>query len=1082
MKSIALVVLTALYCVATALCQTETATVSGRVTDPSGAVISAADVRVESVLTGYKAATKTNSRGLYVVTSLQPGTYRIIVSSPGFKQIVKPDVVLNVQDNVSLNFQTQVGSASETMTVTGGAPLVETQDATVSTVTDREFVANLPLNGRTLQNLIELTPGVSLGTVSNSGTTEGTFSVNGQRAASNAFSVDGVSANAGVSTTNFGGQEAAGVIPAFSALGTSANLVSIDALQEFRVQTSTYAPEFGRQPGGQITFSTRSGTNQFHGDVFDYFRNNYFDARDWFNQVQLGQPQAAERQNDFGGVLGGPLIKGRTFFFFSYEGLRLDQPFSGSTIVPSLASRQMAPPLLQPFLNLYPVPNGTVSSDGTALWNGSSSSPSNSDTYSLRLDHKIKDNLTVFARYNRSPSRVEASGFDTLTIALRTQTLTAGSTWTITSKLVNELRFNYTRNAASNSYGFAAVSGSVPLPASDIFPSPFTYDDAYMNLNPGSGVAAVSAGSLVNNLQRLYNLVDNLAYEKANHLIKYGVDYRHLSPVFGPVPYATEDSFSDFASFLAGSPLTLQTLTGAGGVTFFNNVGFYAQDTWKMTRHLTVTYGVRDDIDFAPSSGGPAAPLVAVTNINNLNTVAPQPAGTPIWNTRHFNFAPRVGVSYELYPSRPFEAVLRGGFGMFRDLVSQETGSAITSLSYPFGASNFFFCVEPGIPSLCPAGPLVFPPNPTEAAPVTIPASLPVPDFSAGTFFDPNIKMPYSYQWNLGLEQTLGARQMLSLEYVGSAGRQLLMQEGVVLSSNPNFPGGGTFLVNGGYSNYNSFQAQFVRRLSAGLQARVNYTWAHSLDNASVASSLFADNYYFPEQPNLNRGDSDFDVHHTFSAALSGDLPYPSRNTFLRNLLDGWGTDNVVLARSATPIDVTVNSSLLSFGETDTGLGEAVRPDLVPGTPVFLTGSQFPGGKELNSAAFALPPQIMTALGPVAAREGTLGRNALRGFTAFSWDTSLRRDFKLPRVEGAKLQLRCDVFNVLNHPNFIFSPLNLSTSGGFAPPGSPFVNPLFGQVDTTLANGVGQAFSGNLTSLYGFGANRSMQIAAKLVF
>lgn len=1075
--TVVVIVLALLSSALSAFCQTETATISGRVTERTGAVIVGAHVQIENVLTGQELSTKTNSSGVYVITALPPGRYRVIVSDPGFKQIVKPDVVLNVQDNASLNFGMEIGSVSETVTVTGGAPLMETQEATVSTVTDREFVANLPLNGRTLQNLIELTPGVSLATTSASGATDGTFSVNGMRAASNAFSIDGVSANAGVSTSNFGGQEAGGAIPAFSALGTSSNLVSIDALEEFRVQTSTYAPEFGRQPGGQISFSSRSGTNAFHGDVFDYVRNDFFDARDWFNQTQLNQKQAEERQNDFGGVLGGALIKDRTFFFFSYEGLRLRQPTSELQIVPSMATRDTAPPALQPYLDAYPVPNGTAFTNGTALWNASFSNASTLDSYSLRIDHKIKDNLTVFVRYSRSPSQVETPTYETSAISLRTQTLTAGSRWMITNKLVNELRFNYTRNSGSNSSALVAFSGSAPFPASAIFPSSFTFSDARFLISPGSGVADLTGGPTANNLQRQYNVVDDMSYQIGTHLIKFGVDYRHLSPFFGPADYVVNPLFPDFSSFLSGNPFLLTTQSSHGGTTLFNNLGFYLQDAWKITPRLTLTYGLRNDIDFAPSSGGPAAPLVAVTGISNLSTVAPAPEGTPIWHTRYANLAPRVGISYDLHPSNQRETVLSGGFGMFRDLVSQEVGGAISDTSFPFGNTNVFLCLGSVGSPLCPTGPLTFPLTPVEAAPPAIPAQL-SPPVSGGIFFDPNIKLPYSYQWNVGVQQSLGAQQFLSLRYVGSAGHQLLMEEDVgVFLSNPYFTSG-QFLVNGGYSNYNSLQVQFVRRLSAGLQARANYTWAHSIDNASVSSVLFSDSFYVPDMPNLNRGDSDFDVRHTFSAALSGDVPGRGGNLLVRQLFGGWGADNIFLARSATPLNVLVNSNELGFGEPLSGITEAVRPDVVPGVPIFLADSQYPGGKELNSAAFALPPTTLQDGEPVAAREGTLGRNSLRGFPAFEWDFSLRRDFKLPKWESAKLQLRCDVFNILNHPNFMMSPSNLS----WAPPGSPFVNPQFGQVTNTLANGLNQGFSGGLTSLYQFGAARSMQLALKLVF
>src|SRR5712692_1404744 len=335
--------------------QTETATLSGRVSDPQGRNVPGAEVEITNVDTGIKTSTTTNDDGLYVVPNLRPGRYRVAIRKDGFKEIVKPDVVLHVQDNIALNFGLEVGSVTQSVTVTGGAPLVNTQSAAVSTVVDRRFVENMPLNGRSFQSLMTLTPGVVL-TKARAGE-QGQFSVNGQRADANYFTIDGVSANIGSDNNTSIGQNGGGALPAFSALGGTNNLVSVDALQEFRIQTSTYAAEFGRTPGGQVEIVTRSGTNELHGTLFEYFRNDILDANNWFADKK-GLPKPAERQNDFGGVLGGPVQipglyrgKNRTFFFLSYEGLRLREPQTKLTSVPTLAARQSAPPSVQPFLN-----------------------------------------------------------------------------------------------------------------------------------------------------------------------------------------------------------------------------------------------------------------------------------------------------------------------------------------------------------------------------------------------------------------------------------------------------------------------------------------------------------------------------------------------------------------------------------------------------------------------------------------------------------------------------------------------------------------------------------------------------------
>src|SRR2546425_1400684 len=297
----ALLVLTLLAAGSTPmLAQTETATISGTITDQSGAFVAGADVMVTNEDTNIVAHTRTNGAGVYNVPGLKPGRYKVAVEKEGFKQVVVRELTLNVQDVLNRNFSLQVGGTSETIQVEGNAANVNTIDATVSTVVDRHFAENLPMNGRSFQTLIELTPGVVL-TASTPGS-EGQFSVNGQRASANYWTVDGVSANIGVSSINgLLGNGAGGALPGFSAQGGTNSLVSVDAMQEFRIQTSTYAPEFGRVPGGQISIVTRSGTNQFHGTAFDFLRNDLFDANDWFADFNK-LPKPRERQNDFGGT------------------------------------------------------------------------------------------------------------------------------------------------------------------------------------------------------------------------------------------------------------------------------------------------------------------------------------------------------------------------------------------------------------------------------------------------------------------------------------------------------------------------------------------------------------------------------------------------------------------------------------------------------------------------------------------------------------------------------------------------------------------------------------------------------------
>ncbi len=460
-------------------CQVETATISGVITDQSGAVMAGAEVRVTNTDTNGTSIGVSNGSGVYLVTGLKPGSYRVHVAKDGFKTIDLTDLILNVQDSVSRNFTLQVGSTSESVSVEAGALQINTSDATVSTIVDRQFAENLPMNGRSFQSLIDLTPGVVV-TVGG-GSDSGQFSVNGQRASSNYWMVDGVSANVGSSAV-FGGTGTAGAVGTTSVFGGTNSLVSVDAMQEFRIQTSTYAPEFGRTPGGQISIVTRSGTNQFHATAFDFLRNDIFDANNWFNGVNILNPtplpKAKERQNDFGGTFGGPILKDRTFFFFSYEGLRLRLPNTALTTVPDLSARQNAKPAVQPFLNAFPFdPNQPDLGNGRAQFNASFSNPATLDAYSLRIDHKLSDKLTLFGRYNYSPSEIVQRAFggfaalsSTLSSRIVSQTATIGSTWMLSARTNNELRFNYSRTTASSrnsidNFGGAVPPGSLPLPS-----------------------------------------------------------------------------------------------------------------------------------------------------------------------------------------------------------------------------------------------------------------------------------------------------------------------------------------------------------------------------------------------------------------------------------------------------------------------------------------------------------------------------------------------------------------------------------------------------------------------------------------
>jgi Carboxypeptidase regulatory-like domain/TonB dependent receptor len=1019
--------------------QSTNASFAGRITDPSQARIAGARVAAINTSTSSRYEAPSDASGEYVLANLPPGGYRIEVEKSGFKKLVKPDVILHVQDALEIDFQMTVGANSETVTVEGGAPLVDTESGTVSTVVDRTFVDDLPLNGRSFQTLIQLTPGV-VPTVT-AFDDQGQFSVNGQRADANYLTVDGVSANFGV--TGYGPmmQSAGGALPALSASGGTNSLVSVDAMQEFRIQTSSFAPEFGRTPGGQISIVTRSGSNDFHGTLFDYFRNDALDAKDWFTNFN-GLPKPEERQNDFGGVLGGPVRKNRTFFFFSYEGLRLRQPATQETSVPDAASRRQAPASMQPFLNAFPMPNGPELGSGLAQFNASYSNPSSLDAYSLRVDHVVNSKLTLFGRYNYSPSSLDSRGAvlsTTTSLLSSVQTGTIGLTEQFTPAISNEVRANYSNDRIGTTTALDNFGGAVPLSDAQMFPPGYSSANSLFEfylLGPGE----YTQGKQGTDEQRQVNFIDNLSVTKAGHQLKFGVDYRWLAPFTSPFSYSQFALFTGVTNSpggaLSGTAAFAQTDNYRGSGLRTRNFSLYAQDTWKIAPRFTLTYGLRWDVNPAPTGANAANDPYTVTGLNNPATLALAPRGTSLYQTTYGNVAPRLGLAWQLRSRPNWGLTLRAGFGIFYDLGQGSLG----------GASSYFpyLALQTAQPSPTP-----FPLSAQNAAPPPITGTPPVAEILVA---EPNLKLPRTYQWNLALEQALGNGQSLSVTYIGALGRDLLRATNL-FNPNPNF-GFVSVTDNSATSDYDALQVKFERPLSQGFQALASYTFSHSIDDAStdaVANYLSTPGAF--ANPNIDRGDSDFDIRHAFTSGLTYQVPSPAPGTVAHAVLGGWSVDAFILARSAPPVDL-VGALFEAYG---TALYP--RPDVVPGVPLVLYGSGYPGGKIFNSAAFiAAPP----------GQQGDFGRNVLRGFDATQADLGLQRAFRV--TEKASLRLRGEFFNVLNHPNF-GSPTNSLTS------------PFFGHSTETLANSLGSGgANGGFNPLYQIGGPRSVQLALKLLF
>jgi hypothetical protein len=1052
-----------------------TATLTGRIVDPKGLAVPDVKVQVVNAATGVEQSTMTNSDGYYTIPALAPSMYRITVDKAGFKQIVKTDVTLHVEDVVSVNFSLQIGSMSETVTVNGGGININTTDAAVSTVIDLQFVENIPLNGRSLQSLITLTPGV-LTTRGGSVGRQGEFSVNGQRTEANYYTVDGVSGNtggdAGVGLNSAG---LSGSVPSQTVLGTTQSLVSLDALQEFRATTSTYSAEYGRTPGGQFSFVSRSGTNAWHGTAFDYFRNEALDANNWFSDAG-GIAKTPERQNDFGGTLGGPFFipglyngKDRTFFFFSYEGLRLLLPAGATTdqypdtclrnATSACTGTVVSPEYqkLRPFLNAWPVPNGPEVLDGSgnptglALYTAAYSNPSNLDSVSIRVDHNLTKNTKIFGRYNStsSASNSRQGGADlasTGDLLGDVKSVTVGASTAFSARLVNELRFNYTRNDSGNHFLLDNFGGAQPFRLGQVPGFGGGKSDA-----PGDqldfflffGNAPTFIINQSKGLQRQWNVTDVFTLTHGVHALKLGIDYRRLSTFLNTNLLTEGAFFFSEQDVLAGSP----TLSFASSSypkppePVYTNFSGYAQDEWRMSSRLTLSLGLRWDVNPPPGNANGISPY-NLNQITDLNTAQLAPPGTPLWQTDYLGFAPRLGVAYLLRGVAGHETVVRGGFGIFYDM-----GNTLGSFGFNgvgFGSVNNYS----SIPFPLTLAQLVLPP-PSTAAPYNLQVYA----------FDPHLRLPYTMQWNFSVEQALGASQTLKVMYVGSGGRRLLFSDTVFPPANlaPNFSQGlGLTLTTGrASSNYHAFQTQFQKRLSHGLQALASYAWSHSIDDGS--SNFGTDQ--------LLRASSDFDIRHNFQMALTYDLPGRYSNPFLSGAFKHWGVDTRLSTQSALPVDIICFQCAVLPDGTQINL----RPDLLSGVPVYLYGAQYPGGRILNFNAFVAAPKGV---------QGDLPRNFARGFGSSQLDLAVRREF--PLVERFRLQFRAEAFNILNHPNFgridnslRHGPFTVTTMNGKTTYSG------FGGAGNTLNNSFD---SSGLSPLYQTGGPRSLQVALKLLF
>jgi len=1000
--------------------QTGTAVFLGTVTDQQGALLPGVHVTATSSATGISVPTTTDAGGSYRIAGLFPGEYNLKAERPSFSTEVQQGIMLAVSQEAVVNFALRVGPVTQTVVIDGSqAPLVETQESSISGLVDHKQVRELPLNGRDIFQLVLMQPGVqptpSAGPSPWQKGGLAKLSVNGQRPTANNVTIDGMDAN----DPNFN------VSPG----GASGEFLGVDAIREFRVFTDTYAAEYGRNAGSIIQLVTLSGTNDLHGSLFEFHRNAALDAKNYFDLPD--QPIPPFVRNQFGGTLGGPVAKDRTFYFASYEGFREALGMTAVATVPdSLAQQGLLPspenpgactaqdtggcanvginPAVLPFLALYPLPNGEDFGNGTASYTSSAKRETREDYGLVRIDHSFSGAHFAFSRYIIDDSNSRNPYLSTLIPGFPGDSSSRDQFFTLQDQ---KLLGNDWLNLAAFGFNRTTYLGSVPN----------THPGLTIALpaNRPLGVLQIPGLTSLGNdfiypfgsFSDTFQLQDNATWQKGRHAVKFGAESRRLEmngpfDLFVDGEYQFED-LSEFGfpyasvnppleSFLHG---TAYAYLGTNPLLSDSDRGFrqnwfssYIQDDWRATPRFTLNFGLRYEFYSNPTEAHGKE-----VNIRNVATDKAPTVGKFFARTPADLFSPRLGFALQLTGSG--KTVLRGGTGIFRDQIWGNLYGNARTLE-PFFQAYF---------NLLPAFL-----NPLEAAEVTTTAN-------ATMTYTP--KFPSTIQYNLNLEQEVTGNTVFKLMYVGARGNHLVrMGEANPFNPelnqypNPNF-GSVTRLVTDAQSFYNSMQTSLEHRTNQGLTLAANYTWAHSVDDASDAFPSDSVNEAGKAQNLFNRkgdrGRSSFEVRNDFIVNAIDELPFGPGKPIGRNAdgwraqaIGGWLLSGIAGFHSNVPF-----TPMLGFDNA--GTRSAVlsdRPDIV-GNP---TGGQCANGAPVrtvscwfNPAAFALPPQ---------GSFGDAGRNILAGPDYADVDFAVLKNF--PFGEGRLAQFRAEMFNIANRPNF----------------------------------------------------------------
>jgi hypothetical protein len=1116
----------AIFIVVLVLCSTPSfgqggaATLSGRITDQNGLVIPGAKVQAVKVDTNTVFPTDTNDAGLYNLPTLPPGTYRIVVEKEGFEQTVQSGIELHVADSVAMNFALKVGSISQSVTVTGEAPIVNTTTSSLGGLVNDKQIVELPLNGRNYVDLTLLQPGVS--EQHNSGKNGGGaagisgtwFSANGAPVRSNNYTLDGA-----MMVNAYGASTA-------SQAGTT---LGVDGIQEYKIITGNFSAEYGMAMGSQMVIVSKGGTNRWSGDVFEYLRNSALDARNFFDSsASSGGRRLPEFQrNNFGGSFGGPIKRDKTFFYAVYEGLRQNlgitindtvMPVACHSIVadgsgnykfPDLASAQacqvsltdatVIPAVIKPFLDLYPNPTNGVQFSTPAA------NRQHVNFGQIRVDQVFSGTDSLFGRYT-----IDDGGFDNnsnfpqvwnVIGQSRDQFLTLSETHVFSNALLNTARVSYSRTSFDDDNIF--VQNFVDPQYSMVEGQPLGY----------IGVSGLSGMGPINNfptvhVQNIYTGSDDLFYTRGRHALKFGVLFnrfnsatRHSKLLEGLM------SYSNLQSFMQGKYASYTSLTpGAdlGRDFIYNTFGAYIQDDLRLTPRFTVNAGLRYEIQTVPYDlNGKQSRFLNFTDPAQTWTYGPV-----MRNPGYKNFSPRVGFAWDVFGKG--KTSIRSGFGLYYDIGN--IGSALQQQPNAMPPYSLQLQVNSNPSNQVISLPLDY---------TTNPGSVSVGGLQS---MDYNIKQPQALEYNFTIDQQLPLGIGLAVSYVGLQGRHLWVtieanpftpqvsngiktwnpytcngilspvtcSSGQTQASNPNYqrlnPAWASTILTTTRSNssYNSLQVLVNKRLSRGLQFQSAYTWSKSLDttqgqmfasDCSGSGTLLGTD---PFDPQNDKGPSCFDVTHNWNFSLLYHVPSLMSDNFAAKLLRGWWVGNIVTVQSGyafTPLLSVVNRS--NSGVFSASGIPVDRVDLGTDTTTLVkNGITYnfvpfdPSNVIMGDPNHWFNP-LMFRLGPTGSL-GNASRNMLRGPGLGTWNISINKDTKASFLgESGVIQFRAELFNVLNRANFnlpsgsVFTGTVTDPAGASEPPiGSSASNPL---------GTVGRITSTATTS-------RQIQLALKLIF